>query len=416
MACKHSAEEVLDFPDRQKLEGKIGSQCTSVCQELKKASEGDLHTIETEATAIFAREEISASKTVKTLDKMATTFASLTSSMIDKATLAGVNKVNQEFQELIKKSDLDAKEKKELSTSVNEAAKKDPKKFRTFVESKIIADKSKASAKKEQVIKREISFKSAVGKVKKGMKTVGSAGNVAKASRALAGGARGLSKFLTAKKPDGSIDEKKVIGGVIDVVDSIATFLPPPASIVTGTISAIFGIFGGGGGPQIQEIIQEEFEKQKKFIKEEFSKQEKLFRKLMTQTELESVKAKALGVLDALQSRYAFIAAYEGLATCLKEEAVSEITQRVEYFMDQSDAEAVKHTFDTICPSELTKGEATDSQQVCGFLLFTYLVIEEKRHEILTIMINLLSNTENYQELNYGYMNVQSHQKDALKN
>ena len=172
-------------------------------------------------------------------------------------------------------------------------------------------------------------------------------------------------------------------------------------------------MFFGGGGPTTEEIIQKEFEKQRKFIEEQFSKQQDFFKDLMTQTEVENVKAKALGVLDALQSRFEYISAYEDLESCLEENSVVEITQRVEYFMDQSDAEAVKHTFDSYCPKILSSGYS-DSQRVCGFLLYTYLVIEEKRHEILTIMINLLANTENFEELNDGYLKVQEHQKVAL--
>ena len=103
-------------------------------------------------------------------------------------------------------------------------------------------------------------------------------------------------------------------------------------------------MFFGGGGPTTEEIIQKEFEKQRKFIEEQFSKQQDFFKDLMTQTEVENVKAKALGVLDALQSRFEYISAYEDLESCLEEDSVVEITQKVEYFMDQSDAEAVKHT------------------------------------------------------------------------
>jgi len=46
--------------------------------------------------------------------------------------------------------------------------------------------------------------------------------------------------------------------------------------------------------------------------------------------------------------------------------------------------------------------------------LYTYLTIEEKRHEILTIMISLLSNSEVYEKLNQGYLKVLSHQKRTL--
>ena len=174
-------------------------------------------------------------------------------------------------------------------------------------------------------------------------------------------------------------------------------------------------MFFGGGGPSTEEIIQEAFKKQRKFIKEQFSKQEKFIDLKITETELESVKARALGVLDALEARYEFIAPYEGLGTCLQENVASEITKRVEYFMDQSDAASVKHTFDTFCPKHLELGEANDAVEVCAFLLYTYLVIEEKRQEILTVMLSLLANDEGFKELSYGYLNVQEHQKEDLQ-
>ena len=113
-------------------------------------------------------------------------------------------------------------------------------------------------------------------------------------------------------------------------------------------------------------------------------------------------------------SRFEFISAYEGVESCLKDNVVNEITQRVEYFLDHADAAAVKHTFDVYCPSELAKVEARESQKVCTFLLYIYLVIEEKRQEILTIMLSLLYNSENFEELTSGYLNVQSHQRQLL--
>ena len=49
-------------------------------------------------------------------------------------------------------------------------------------------------------------------------------------------------------------------------------------------------------------------------------------------------------------------------------------------------------------------------------LLSSYLVIEEKRQEILTIMISLLANSEELEELTLGYLNVQAQQKKELTN
>ena len=95
--------------------------------------------------------------------------------------------------------------------------------------------KSKTAATVTKVRRRKLALKAKFAKVKNGIKTMGNAENVAKAARAAGKAATGLSKFITARKSDGSIDEKKVIGGVLDVVDSVASFLPPPASIITGT-------------------------------------------------------------------------------------------------------------------------------------------------------------------------------------
>ena len=112
--------------------------------------------------------------------------------------------------------------------------------------------------------------------------------------------------------------------------------------------------------------------------------------------------------------RYEFLLAYEGIGSCLSSEDVAEITERVEYFLDQKDAFAVKHSFDQNCPKVLVDAEALDSQTVCGFLLSTYLLIEEKRFEILTIMISLLSTSEEYKMLNHGYDQVFLFQKNTL--
>ena len=173
-------------------------------------------------------------------------------------------------------------------------------------------------------------------------------------------------------------------------------------------------MFFGGGGPSTEEVMKDEFKKQKKFIEEQFKKQKKLMETLFTKTQVENVKSRALGVLEAMESRYEFISPYEDVTSCLDEEVINQITLRVEYFMDESDAASVKHAFNDICPEVIKKVEAEDSQLVCGFLLHTYMMIEIKRHEILTALLGLLANSEKYEALSIGYLNVQEHQKQTL--
>ena len=67
--------------------------------------------------------------------------------------------------------------------------------------------------------------------------------------------------------------------------------------LISGGITSLFGMFFGGGGPSTEEVMKDEFKKQKKFIEEQFKKQEKLMNTLFTKTQVENVKSRALGVL-----------------------------------------------------------------------------------------------------------------------
>ena len=72
----------------------------------------------------------------------------------------------------------------------------------------------------------------------------------------------------------------------------------------SGLFTGIMGMFGGGGAPSVESIIKKQFAEQKKFIEKQFKQQEKVMAKLLGKNQLQSVKAKALGVLDALDTRY----------------------------------------------------------------------------------------------------------------
>ena len=91
---------------------------------------------------------------------------------------------------------------------------------------------------------------------------------ISKASTAVSGIVGAVDKFQSG-------DDKQIISGAMDVTNSIAQFLPPPASTVTGSISGILQIFGIGGGPSTEEVIKEEFQKMKDFTARKFEQQTK---------------------------------------------------------------------------------------------------------------------------------------------
>lgn len=156
-------------------------------------------------------------------------------------TFNGVQEFNTALQAIIGDYTLDATIKEDLIKSSTIAATKGLNNFKETFENSLFSKSSAVTAVQKKVRSRRTAFKSSMKKAKAGIQKYGTAENVAKASKAALGAAKGISKFLSARQPDGSIDKKAVIGGVLDVVDAIATFLPPPASIVTG-ISIIFDV------------------------------------------------------------------------------------------------------------------------------------------------------------------------------
>ena len=409
---------VLDYDGRSKIENKVDKLCDQVCKNFRAEIESKVNEAQSMALAVVAKEESALEDKVSAVNNVVAGLTKLGDDMDAEATNQQIADFQAEVKDFIARSEMDEKDKKELTEkTVEEIQHQTTKKrsaIRRFVERRVLHLSSKYKYMVNDVKDRKSGIKEKFNKIKKSVKAVGTSENVAKASRALGGIATSVGKFMEAKNADGSVDGLKVIDGVLSILDGLSNFLPPPASAISGVITSVFGMFVGGGGPSTQQVVKEEFAKQKRFIEEQFLKQEKVIEQLLTKTELERVKSKSLGVLDALNSRYEFIEAYEGLGNCLKDEVIAEITNRVEYFMDESDVLTIKHTFDQKCSAVMTSGKELDSQTTCGFLLYTYLILEEKRQEILTIMISLLSLSEGFEELNYGYINVQSNQKDSL--
>ena len=88
------------------------------------------------------------------------------------------------------------------------------------------------------------------------MKSMSKTEKVSKSASA-AGALLGAIGKFGAKNDDGSPDALKILSGVADISNAIASFLPPPASVITGTVSSLLNIFGAGG-PSTEEVVKEE--------------------------------------------------------------------------------------------------------------------------------------------------------------
>ena len=74
-----------------------------------------------------------------------------------------------------------------------------------------------------------------------------------------------FGKFKKAFKDENNPDGMMVMSGVLDIANALAAFVPPPASLITGTISGIFGLFMEQG-PSTDDLIEQGFKDMKEAI------------------------------------------------------------------------------------------------------------------------------------------------------
>ncbi len=124
-----------------------------------------------------------------------------------------------------------------------------------------------------------------------------------------------MDSVSTSIKKFSSGEPAHVISGILDVTTAISEFLPTPANAIMGPISSIFnGIFGIGGGPSIEDVIKEEFEKQKVYLEGEFKKlNEKIddLRKEIRQAAIDELVAEQKDTRKLLDDLLAYLSVFK---------------------------------------------------------------------------------------------------------
>ena len=133
------------------------------------------------------------------------------------------------FNKFVEQSKLDKVTKHNLKNSAKVAAK-NPSRFRTAVNTAVKVRNEQMVEKEKSIRTKRDNFKADIQNARKSAKF---AGRVAKASQAMSGSLAGIGQIVggATAKP---VDEMAIIGGVLSIVDTIAQFMPPPASMVTG--------------------------------------------------------------------------------------------------------------------------------------------------------------------------------------
>ena len=224
VSCNHTAEEVLNYSGSIKLEEKINESCDDNCESLKETAIADAEYALSEAAAALSQEQetIEANNAhLATLEQLINDGAAIDSMVSDIEASVFEETVQNDLATIKSGQHVDEEEVKK-----NVLAGIAIRRFKNHNNLQIL--ESKMSLLKANV-------KSSTNVIKK----FSSPGNVAKGARAMASLGRAFSRFKKAGQGE-EIDPWQATAGVLDLVDTVATFAPPPVSILTGKYTAAF--------------------------------------------------------------------------------------------------------------------------------------------------------------------------------
>ena len=149
---------------------------------------------------------------------------------------------------------------------------------------------------------------------------------------------KGIQKIKTGEPLD-------IASGVVDLVSGIANFLPPPASIVTGSISSVFALFSGT--PSVSDVVKEEFDSLKTFITDGLEEQKTYIKHAIELSQIDEMIRISQAVLDTLTLKMNFLNAFSD--TNVTSLVTSQIRDEMDVFGSISDISLFRITYDDLC-------------------------------------------------------------------
>ena len=432
---------------------KINSTCDEDCQRLKKRAIAKMEEVADMADKAFLAKEIYLKKELSIIKKSEKATKEIASFVkgLHEATVDPI-KVKSQLQTKIQNAYdnnyLSEKQYKQMKKAVGDATSFDPLWTTSFRDITANTNRELRIRKNDYISKSNIitgtrkKLKRKMKGIVNGIKSSSKSVNIEKSFHAGAHVGSAIGKFVAASDSSMSDLEKglKITSGVLDVTNAIATFLPPPASLVTSTFSGIFNMFGLGGDPSNQEVIDEikkGFEEQKKFISQEFEKQNQFimgefdkqnqfifgqfqnqqdfisgqFRNQILQ-EFKEINADVAGLLDEISEKMYFLQSFGGV---VNGDAVADsIRDEINVLGKTHEVSKLQNFIRQRCLPELNSCSTHDLKGSCLFLISTLTTIEKYRDVTLLNLINLLEPTT-LRQLNKGYLKVHEQRKHQIK-
>jgi len=320
---------------------------------------------------------------------------------------------------------LDTETQNKLKESVKIA--KSPEDRIKVIENELSVKASNAEKARNQKSKMGLQF----NKIKRGINVMSGTDGLGKVSTAGGSILNAVGKFQEG-------GAENIIAGGLDVVSAISNFLPPPASIVTGLVTDVFGaILGIEGGPSVEETIKEEFEEQRKYLDGKFENLEKAmsnqfdeltgvlkeeFKDLKAEIvnstkaiireiqvgELKTQMNRQMSRIKELDQKLQFIRAVEDNEHT--SDAINRITAEMDTFKNVAKNEASRRTIISECRGK-TEVIRID---MCMSLIYAYVHCESMGDIILTKLIALLQGST-LDSLIGGYIHVLNQRRNTAK-
>ena len=315
------------------IKAKIDTACTDECQQYRSKALQDISIIEMEFETESEEQEKLEQQYIEYFEKTSDTLEQMSglASKMKELYPEDKEKTRQRLlltlennKEYINNNDYEAmKQTIESEEDIQEIIDKTQKEF------KANQRKFDREVGKQHSIRRKT--KAYFRDAKEGILSMSKTEALSKTADAVSKVSGAISKFQSG-------DTMKQISGALDIADTICSFLPPPASIISSTISGIFNLFVPQEPPMSNEeleesinnmineqteaignmiddqtkVIRELFSAQKSFILKEFKKQTELISKQFSKLEytiqnenikqtLKETKTRALGELKVME-------------------------------------------------------------------------------------------------------------------
>ena len=247
-----------------------------------------------------------------------------------------------------------------------------------------------------------------------------------------------MSKTESLKKASGTMDsilftatkqknEKAVLRVVADIANFIAKFLPLPASIITRKVAAIFNSFGAA--PSTEDVVREEFAKQKKFINDKFEEQKKFIagefeeqRALITDVktflenkEYQDALILAKSVHDMIEEKQIILSRWRDAT--INDLNAQNLINAIDVLGSTKDISSIRQKLEKICfAGDIMKVDQTFMKnRACTNLLKIYMDINQNRDLILIGLVNVVNRSPSQKESSLSYLNLAKLRNKKIK-